>query len=247
MSFILDALRKSEHERQDRTGPDLAHVRVAHEGEGVPRWVIVLGALLLLNLIVVVGLSLWNRDEPAPPEPPPPVSTAAVAEKPYLSPSVVPAEPLPKPPPPERAAAASSAESRGEVRSLRGEAAPSQVAKTATTNSAPAQPTRGSVVFEQTELDANPEPERAPPRSPSRASSSGIPSLNEVRLNGLDVPDMAVEIHVYDAVAANRFVFINMNKYSEGDRLKEGPVVEEITPDGAILEHQGQRFLLPRN
>ena len=58
---------------------------------------------------------------------------------------------------------------------------------------------------------------------------------------------MAVEIHVYDAVAANRFVFINMNKYSEGDRLKEGPVVEEITPDGAILEHQGQRFLLPRN
>jgi hypothetical protein len=38
-----------------------------------------------------------------------------------------------------------------------------------------------------------------------------------------------------------------MNKYSEGDRLKEGPVVEEITPDGAILEHQGQRFLLPRN
>ena len=48
MSFILDALRKSEHERQDRAGPDLAHVRVAHEGEGVPRWVIVLGALLLL-------------------------------------------------------------------------------------------------------------------------------------------------------------------------------------------------------
>ncbi|MDH3841128.1 MAG: general secretion pathway protein GspB [Chromatiales bacterium] len=247
MSFILDALRKSEHERQDRTGPDLAHVRVAHEGEGVPRWVIVLGALLLLNLIVVVGLSLWNRDEPAPPEPALPESTAAVAEKPYLSPSVAPAEPLPKPPPPERAAASSSAESRGEVRSLRGEAAPSQVAKTATTSSAPEQPTRGSVVFEQTELDANPEPERAPPRSPSRASSSGIPSLNEVRLNGLDVPDMAVEIHVYDAVAANRFVFINMNKYSEGDRLKEGPVVEEITPDGAILEHQGQRFLLPRN
>ena len=64
MSFILDALRKSEHERQDRIGPDLAHVRVAHEGEGVPRWVIVLGALLLLAPSQLTGTVAWGgRDE----------------------------------------------------------------------------------------------------------------------------------------------------------------------------------------
>jgi general secretion pathway protein B len=176
------------------------------------------------------------------------VSPVTVGEKPYLAPTA--AEPAPQLQRPvrEQIAAArppASADSRGEVRSLRGEAAPSQIAKSAPLSSAPTQPTRGSVVYEDTALDASPEPRT--PRSLAPSSSAKVPSLNEARLGGLDVPDMAVEIHVYDAVAANRFVFINMNKYSEGDRLKEGPLVEEITPDGAILEHQGQRFLLPRN
>ncbi len=248
MSFILDALRKSEHERQDRIGPDLAHVRVAQEGEGIPRWVIVLGALLLLNLIVVIGLSLWNRETSIATQPPPSVTSVTVAEKPYLAPAE--AEPAQQPQQPvrEQTAAArppASTESRGEVRSLRGEAAPSQVAKSAPVSSVPAQPTRGSVVYEDTALDASPEPRT--PRRMAPSSSANVPSLNEARLGGLDVPDMAVEIHVYDAVPANRFVFINMGKYNEGDRLKEGPLVEEITPDGAILQYQGQRFLLPRN
>ncbi len=245
MSFILDALRKSEHERQDRTGPDLAHVRVAREGEGIPRWVIVLGALLLLNLIVVLALTLWNRDTSAPTQPPPPAASVTGAEQPYLAPTVTETAPPPRRSAREPIAVQPSPETRGEVRSLRGEAAPSPVPRSAPASSRPAQPTRGSVVYEQTELDANPQPQTS--RSPPRSSSANIPSLNEARLGGLDLPDMAVEIHVFDAVAANRFVFINMNKYSEGDRLKEGPLVEEITPDGVILEHQGQRFLLPRN
>jgi hypothetical protein len=37
-----------------------------------------------------------------------------------------------------------------------------------------------------------------------------------------------------------------MRKYTEGQALKEGPTLERITPDGAILNQQGLRFLLPR-
>jgi hypothetical protein len=38
-----------------------------------------------------------------------------------------------------------------------------------------------------------------------------------------------------------------MSKYREGERLSEGPVVEEITSTGAILNQQGNRFTLERN
>ena len=45
----------------------------------------------------------------------------------------------------------------------------------------------------------------------------------------------------------DRFVFINLNKQTEGSRLAEGPIVEEITPDGVVLNHNGTSFLLPRD
>ncbi len=36
----------------------------------------------------------------------------------------------------------------------------------------------------------------------------------------------------------------NMKKYREGERLREGPYLESITPQGIILQHNGQRFIL---
>lgn len=59
MSFILDALRKSEHARERRTLPGLADVPVAHaQRPRVPRFLIVLGALLAVNLLVLLVVLL---------------------------------------------------------------------------------------------------------------------------------------------------------------------------------------------
>jgi len=38
-----------------------------------------------------------------------------------------------------------------------------------------------------------------------------------------------------------------MTKLREGEQLAEGPVVAEITPEGVVLGHQGQFFVLPRD
>ncbi|NOR67834.1 MAG: GspB domain-containing protein, partial [Woeseiaceae bacterium] len=62
----------------------------------------------------------------------------------------------------------------------------------------------------------------------------------------LVLPDLHLDIHVYSDQPAERFVFVNMNKYREQARLAEGPLVKEITPEGVILEHLGNGFLLPR-
>ncbi len=58
MSFILDALKKSESERQERSDAEFATVPSSPDTPAAPRWLWILGALLAINVIVVVGLLL---------------------------------------------------------------------------------------------------------------------------------------------------------------------------------------------
>jgi hypothetical protein len=60
-----------------------------------------------------------------------------------------------------------------------------------------------------------------------------------------NLPQLNIDIHSYDRKPAKRYVLINLEKYREGDYLAEGPLLVEILTDGAILEHMGQRFILP--
>jgi uncharacterized protein YlzI (FlbEa/FlbD family) len=49
---------------------------------------------------------------------------------------------------------------------------------------------------------------------------------------------------VYSEVPAERLVFINGRKYVEGQSVSEDAVVEQITPEGAILVQAGRRIVL---
>jgi general secretion pathway protein B len=57
---------------------------------------------------------------------------------------------------------------------------------------------------------------------------------------------LSLDVHVYAEQPAQRFVLINMNRYREGDRLKEGAVLERITPQGVVLSYQGEQFRYDR-
>jgi hypothetical protein len=41
-------------------------------------------------------------------------------------------------------------------------------------------------------------------------------------------------------------VRLNGQILREGGRMKSGPLVEKISPDGVILRFEGYRFLIPR-
>ena len=58
MSFILDALKKSETERQEQGPAEFANVPSSDDSSGVPRWLWVLGFLLTINVVVLLGLLL---------------------------------------------------------------------------------------------------------------------------------------------------------------------------------------------
>ncbi len=55
---------------------------------------------------------------------------------------------------------------------------------------------------------------------------------------------LTLDVLVYSDTPSERLVFINGRKYVEGQRTEQGLVVEAITPQGAMLNDQGRRFLL---
>jgi general secretion pathway protein B len=61
-----------------------------------------------------------------------------------------------------------------------------------------------------------------------------------------DLPALAISMHVYANVPAQRFVVIDGERKAEGDSVKDGLTVHEIRTDGVIFEFRGQRFFYPR-
>src|SRR3954462_5970152 len=83
MSFILDALKKSESERQRQTSPALFEVKVAAPRRRFPPWPVVLGVLLGINVLVLSWVLLRRQEAPPP-------AAAAVAAAPAAPPAAAP-------------------------------------------------------------------------------------------------------------------------------------------------------------
>jgi len=261
MSFILDALRKSEHARQRESGPGLAEIPVAPTRPKKNVWATAAVALLLVNLVAVGVLLLRRAQQDEAPVAA--VATAPTSAGTGTAPVARPSTAAPVPGPvtqgaaPPRAAPADAAEGRNPLADEvgPGSAEPSLQAAAAAVPDGPPAVTRqrstrpGSVVYAPVpEAEdppyAEPAPARAVQASPAPAASSpALPGADEVIARG-GVPPLHLDLHVYASQPQQRFVFVNSRKYREGDTLAEGPVVEEITPDGAVLNFRGSRFRL---
>jgi general secretion pathway protein B len=222
MSFILDALKKSESDRQRQSGPALFEVKLAPPRTALPTWGIAVGALLLVNLGVVMWMLLRHstvRPETTPaaaaavsaPPRPAPATTAqpVLASQSALVPATLPAPPV---------AAAGGAAATTPVPNPEDLAPASEPASTSVVSPHVRRGTADGVLLYQ---DA------------AAAADAHLPQLR-------------LDLHVFAARTQDRFVMINMHKLREGDSLPEGVLVESITPDGAILSYNGSRFLLPR-
>ena len=260
MSFILDALRKSEHERQRQAGPGLAEATVAAPRGRTNTWATAAIVLFVLNLFVV-GVLLMRRaqdaattDSPANVSPAPSgpavvesQPTAAASEpRPVVAsqPSELP--PMLRPAEPEPVAPATRNPLQEEVSDLPPPIDVHTMPDAARVPTGPPAVTRaptggGSVIYETL-------PEADPVTSASHAVPAPerreLPTADEMLAGG--VPELRLELHVFSNLPAERFAFINSRKYREGDTLQEGPRVDEITRDGVVLDFRGRRFLLPR-
>lgn len=267
MSFILDALKKSERERELQAQglqPEIAYNR---RNASQPMWMFAVMGLLLLNFVFLLVLWLRGDRQQAAPvitvNSGPPISAAGNAPLPVSAPQVnaTPASVAAG----AGAANATQASAAGgnAVRSLQDEATPvpaetqDETAALLAHADVPAGPQLvRSIAPGNASNDAG---LNAAALANSNAASSNqnhfnransndtVPSLDSIGgSSALNLPQLHLDIHVYSAAASERFVFINMRKYSEGQSLSEGPLVERITPEGAVLSYRGQRFALPR-
>jgi general secretion pathway protein B len=219
MSFILDALKKSEAERQRQAGPTLLEVRITRPRRRYPIWAAIVGALLGINAVVLVVFLLHK---PTTVEHFEPVAAAPV--------------PAPASAPVARAAAAVA------TKNVSATVNPNLAAGS---DGAEQGSAVTPVLSEDTHNPADEEP--AVPLSRVQVERAGpdnyanLPSISQL---GTSVPALQLDLLDYSEHPNERYALINMHRVREGDVLPEGPRVLAITRDGVALNYQGKDFLL---
>lgn len=210
MSFILDALKKAETERNRQSGPVLMDVRIAPPRRRLPTWAWVLGAVLVANLALLAFLMTRAPRRDASPAA---VATTTPADTPAT------AAPAPSPAAPVTPAPAAPAAT------LPAPMLPPPTLPAAAVNTLPAPVT--------------PAPAALP-------DAESLPTAQDLLAAGVPLPPLQLNLHVYDAQPANRYVLLNGVRLREGEYTPDGIKVQAITPRGAVLEASGRRFLLVR-
>lgn len=84
--------------------------------------------------------------------------------------------------------------------------------------------------------------------APRKPAVPALPSIWEMPYAvRKDLPALALTMHVYSSVPAERFVVVEGERHVEGDDLGDGVTLREIRSDGIVLDFKGKRFVYPRD
>lgn len=229
MSYILEALKKSEQERHIGHVPDLTMAQEPPPTTRAARWPWVLSAALLANA-AIIGLVVWRPwQAPAP---------AALEAGHDPRPAGAEGDsPMPD--------AVATMDAPADGTSSMPAAPPAPVAAPP----APIGPAAPIAPEPVARAGAEPRSEEHPPaavRSPSdwRAETPRWQDLPAEARSRLPVPRF--DVHVFAQEPSRRFVLVDLKKYQEGDRLDQGVKLDAILADGVVLSYQGQRYRVDR-
>lgn len=256
MSYILDALRRADAERERGAVPGLHAQQDPFEESEAPaanaRPVLLIAVVLLaVALAGVLGWTWWRGDTPAavvavqaPPAPgPTPIDPAASPTTP----------PLPSPAPETPAPAA-----RTEPPSRSTAPAPRTPEREATSSKARSD-TPARTEDKPAATESRRSPERAPaPRAadnsasaPAAAPRTPVPDAPRVyTLDSLpshiraELPRLSIGGASYSENPASRMLIVNGQVFHEHDRLGPNHSLEEIGLKHAVLDYKGFRYRL---
>jgi general secretion pathway protein B len=233
MSYILDALRKSQQARQPGTAPRTGAVHNISQALPVSGWWLALGVVLLLG-ILAAALLFWRSTVANLPDlPATPVTSEVVAAAPASVPAPLALEkPVPAP------------------ESLARKTAPvTDLAEQARLPAPTPPPKKIAVARVEKKPAVNRRPETI-----KTATAPAVPLVMDdtplLQQMPQDfqraLPALAVTIHVYSHEESQRILFINNREYRKGSQMEGGIRVEDIVPDGVVLSFRGERFKLSR-
>jgi LAS superfamily LD-carboxypeptidase LdcB len=190
MSFILDALKKSERERQRKNTPKISDVLMESENKKNNKHNLVIIFLLLSIILLLIYSQFYSTSR-----------ISNIEKKPIIE--------LPQ----------STKSNTLDIKNN----------------------------TKEKEIDLYQQDVKIP--DPNKANE--VPDILDISVanvsHNLFLPEMHIDIHVFSEIPSERFVFINMKKYFEGEELQEGILVETITAEGVLLKQQDITFLLPKN
>ena len=230
MSYILDALRRADAERERGAVPGL-HAKpltIDAPAEGSPArrlpWLpVAVGSGV--TLVALAALAWWMRPAAvATPAPLPAVIAAAPSQAP--APVVVPPPPAPVPVPVPAPAVVPP---------------PAPAAAVVAPPPAPAKPRAEKIE----NVDRAPKPEKAPPKPVALPGPPATPLAQLPPETRSQLPPMTVGGWIYSDSAASRFVMINGQIVREGEPAATGVVLERIGPKSAVLRWREWRIEVP--
>jgi general secretion pathway protein B len=263
MSYILDALRKSEQQRQ-AIEPDSVTDRIlvnpAQAKQRPTKWWITLG---ICNLLVIAYLA-WFFAQKSAVEPQPNTQIAGDPEK-----QVLPTTPQKQTSQPAVITQVREGETPSPALSAQEKPQPQPQ---------PSSPSIAQLIEAQKmsaiqQTSPKPIPEKKPvavkkeslskaigdapmhlempgleeDKPAVTATRKGTPDLNEltyeVRNN---LPNLNINVFSYDHRPEDRFVIIDMVKYKTGQLIKGSVKLKEIRPDSIVLEYGGNTFKIER-
>ena len=218
MSFILDALKKSEAERNRKSGPVLMDMRIAPPRRQLPVWVWVIAIVLLANT-ALLGYALLRGGAQGRT-----VHAARGCSAARTGAGCVPP---------------AHCRHRHCRQQPRRPAAPERSRRAGNRWRDHAKQCRG---FSGQCSSAIQLRQRALRLRRLLPGTGNLPSDDDLRASGVTLPELHLSLHVYDDVAANRFVLLNSSRLREGQETAEGVMVEHIDPTGVVLSWRGRRF-----
>jgi general secretion pathway protein B len=226
MSYILDALRRADSERERGRVPGIyAQPLPASSADaarrGPPPWIwVVVG--LSLGLLAALGWTMWGRDAP------PPAPMGEIAGLPPPPPAAQSGRVMPEPPPPAPEAARPA--EPPPVAPIEQRPTSVEAARK------PALPARAASASAASEAAAR----AAAPASAAEARIYARHELpDEIRRQ---LPALSIGGSIYSPSPTNRFVVINGLVVHEGGEVGPEHVLEQIKLKSAVLRFKGYRY-----
>lgn len=253
MSYILEALRKAEQERnpsQPGLTPAAPRSRLLDLSKfpELRSYRPLLVAGLCLGLSLTLTLSLLHRHHAAAPvtEAPKPVQTAATTLSPNSANSMQSLDQMVGNNPTtlddlvESDASAETADSDSITNAGNSFSASDETPLSAATPAPPPEPVEAApsepsqempaTTIEHVKLDAAPAPQ--------------VQRLSDMPVDyRATFPAISLDVHSYDKSAKKRFIMISGKRYNEGDTLPEGPHIAQIIQEGVVFDFHGEQVL----
>ena len=248
MSFILNALRKSEQERQMLHAETVTDRIVINQLQpNKSKSVKFYAALIIGNVLLIFGIFIGLRYDPLTflNKVPQATSSISLPPKVLLTPTITIEKPIRAETPKKASIAEWVNNQKPVIKDL--------TTKPAIKKETTLEPVKSVDHLKKTTIPAENHPAKINEKSQDTNSDTHIPKSTKIPfLSDLPgeirrtIPDININVFVYSEHGEESFVMIDMVKYKAGQQLKNGMLLKAILNDSLLMSYQNQEFQIER-